>query len=197
MRRSPSFLALAVIGAALAGCSSHDDHRHRPGDHGHAVDASHRAHAAVTRATSHLVAIGNSGVQGLLTFEPAAGGVRVHGRITGLTPGEHGFHVHEFGDVSDTAKGESAGGHFDPHGMPHGHPTDDQRHAGDLGNVTADANGIAKVDVVDRLLKLDGPESIIGRSVVVHVGPDKFTQPVGDAGGRVAVGVIGIAGPRK
>ncbi len=121
--------------------------------------------------------------------------MRVHGRMTGLTPGEHGFHVHEWGDLSDEAKGESAGSHFDPHGMPHGHPSDAKRHAGDLGNVLADASGVATVDVFDRLLRLEGPDSIVGRSVVVHVGPDKFTQPVGDAGGRVAVGVIGVAKP--
>lgn len=92
---------------------------------------------------------------------------RVTGAITGLAPGKHGFHIHQFGDY--TGGCVSAGSHFNPAGKDHGGPTDDNRHAGDLGNVVADGNGIAQVDISDSQIPLCGPNSIIGRSVVVSV----------------------------
>ena len=87
------------------------------------------------------------------------------GEVTGLTPGNHGFHIHEFGDY--TAGCVSAGSHFNPYGKQHGGPTDENRHAGDLGNIVAGDDGVAKVDITDRLIPLTGENSIIGRSVVV------------------------------
>ena len=119
------------------------------------------------------------------------------GRPRGLEPGQHGFHVHEFGDLTDLQKGESAGGHFNPTGMPHGRPDDEERHAGDLGNIEADQNGVANVNIRDSVLRLNGPQSILGRAIVVHAKADEFTQPSGDAGDRVALGVIGIAQPQR
>ena len=91
--------------------------------------------------------------------------------LTGLTPGEHGFHVHEFGDCS-MADGTCAGGHFNPTGAPHGGPDDAKRHVGDLGNIKADASGKATYKRVDKMLALNGPNSIIGRSIIVHAAPD-------------------------
>ena len=88
------------------------------------------------------------------------------GTIVGLSPGKHGFHVHEFGDYTDGC--DSAGSHFNPYGKEHGGPDDEERHAGDLGNVVADENGVANVDIVDAQIPLDGPNSIIGRSIVVR-----------------------------
>jgi Cu-Zn family superoxide dismutase len=135
---------------------------------------------------------GNS-VHGVIRFAPANGGVRVTALISGLTPGRHGFHVHEFGDTT-SRDGTAAGGHFNPGGRSHGAPDDAMRHAGDLGNITADADGNAVVNFVDPGISLTGPNSIIGRSVVVHADPDDMTtQPTGNAGPRVAVGVIGRA----
>ncbi len=134
-------------------------------------------------------------VSGTATFTEVKGGVRVVANITGLTPGEHGFHIHTYGDCTDP-KGKSAGGHFNPEVTPHGAPQNpaDKRHIGDLGNIIADANGHAQMDVVDPLLTLKGPQSIIGRAVVVHGGRDDLTsQPSGAAGPRVACGVIGIS----
>lgn len=131
--------------------------------------------------------------RGIVTFTKVDDGVRVQAHIEGLTPGKHGFHIHEYGDRS-APDGTSAGGHFDPEGHAHGGPDADERHVGDLGNLEADANGHAHYDRVDAKLALKGDHSIIGRGIVVHVGEDDLeSQPTGDAGGRVAVGVIGIA----
>ena len=114
--------------------------------------------------------------------------------LTGLQPGQHGFHIHEFGDCSDVAKAASAGGHFNPTNHQHGAPDASDRHEGDLGNIEADAQGKAHVDITDKVLKLSGNESIIGHAVIVHEKADDLkTQPTGDAGGRLACGVIGVA----
>ena len=151
----------------------------------------------VHQAVAVLVPIGNSGVQGTIYFTQQGDHVNIKGKIVGLKPGEHAMHVHEFGDLTDIEQGMTAGSHYNPTGMPHGHPTDQKRHAGDFGNITADQNGVALLDMNDPVVQLNGPHSIIGRSLVVHANPDKFTQPVGDAGPRVAVGVIGIAQPAE
>jgi Cu-Zn family superoxide dismutase len=143
-----------------------------------------------TRGVAMLYPTEGSRVEGVIAFEEGSDGVRLRGRVTGLTPGLHGFHIHEFGDLSDP-KGESAGGHFNPHGHRHGGPDDEERHAGDLGNIKANEQGVAEVDIRARGLKL---HFVIGRALVVHAGEDDFkTQPTGDAGARAAVGVIGIA----
>ena len=131
-----------------------------------------------------------SNVRGTVTFTPTTYGVRVAADVTGLSPGDHGFHIHEKGDCS-APDGSSAGGHFNPAGMPHGGPRDEKRHVGDLGNLVADDSGKAHYEVVDRFLTLEGTNSIIGRSVIVHEKVDDLkSQPTGNAGGRVACGVI-------
>ncbi len=133
-------------------------------------------------------------VSGTVTFTPVADGVRVHAEITGLTPGKHGFHVHEFGDCS-ASDGSSAGGHFNPTNEPHAAPNADHRHVGDMGNIEADASGKAKLDYVDHHMSLSNDQtSVIGRAVIVHAKADDLkSQPSGDAGARVACGVIGWA----
>ncbi len=134
-------------------------------------------------------------VRGTVAFTRADDGVRIVVDLTGLSPGLHAFHIHEFGDccAPDAA---SAGGHFNPEGQPHGGPDAAERHAGDLGNIVADETGHAQLDRTDSGITLDGDESILGRSVIVHAGPDDFwTQPTGNAGARVACGVIGLARP--
>lgn len=149
--------------------------------------------ARVDSARAVLVSVGDSGVTGDVRFERVDEGVRVTGRIEGLEPGKHGFHVHRYGDLSDSTRGESAGGHFAPEGTRHGRPSDQERHAGDLGNLVANENGVATIDEVDGVIELSGEHSIIGRALVVHAKEDTFGQPSGDAGDRVAFGVIGIA----
>jgi len=133
-------------------------------------------------------------VSGTVTFTEVADGVQVHADITGLTPGNHGFHVHEFGDCS-AADASSAGAHFNPTNNPHAGPDATERHVGDMGNVEADASGKATLEYVDHQISLTTDErSVIGRSVVVHVKADDLkTQPSGDSGARIACGVIGRA----
>lgn len=151
--------------------------------------------ASVKEAHARLVAIGNSGVSGEIHFAQKNGKVSVTGKVTGLKPGEHGFHVHEKGDLSDTEKGLSAGDHFNPEHLDHGRPTDTKRHAGDFGNITAEEDGVTDIAFDDSVVKLDGPNSIVGRSIVIHAEADRFTQPAGDAGARVAFGKIELANP--
>jgi len=124
--------------------------------------------------------------------------VSVTGEIKGLNPGMHGFHVHEFGDTTDGCT--SAGPHFNPHAKTHGGPGDAERHAGDLGNVNAGGDGVAKIEVKDTQISLVGPLSVVGRTMVVHADPDdlgkgghELSKTTGNAGARVACGVIGVA----
>jgi superoxide dismutase, Cu-Zn family len=157
---------------------------------------AHRGEAAdVTKAVAVLAPAKDGKAAGTLTFTKADGGVRISGRITGLNAGMHGFHVHEFGDCS-AADFASAGGHFNPTSQPHAGPKDEHRHVGDLGNVEAAADGSVAVDYTDPGLRFEGDKSILGRAVVVHANADDLkTQPSGNAGGRVACGVIGVAKP--
>lgn len=143
-------------------------------------------------ATCILEPTEGNDVHGTVTFRQVEGGVSVTARIEGLSEGEHGFHVHETGDCS-APDASSAGGHFNPDGTPHGPPSapESERHVGDLGNITAGADGVAEYDRVDPLLALSGPHSIDGLAVVVHQGRDDLTsQPSGAAGARVACGII-------
>jgi Cu-Zn family superoxide dismutase len=146
------------------------------------------------KAIAVLHPTAGSKVSGTVTFTEVADGVEVQATITGLTPGKHGFHVHEFGDCS-AADASSAGGHFNPTNQPHGAPDDQARHAGDMGNIEADASGNAKLNYIDHDMSLtDDRRSIIGRAVIVHAKADDLkTQPTGDSGARVACGVIGRA----
>jgi Cu-Zn family superoxide dismutase len=149
--------------------------------------------SAVKKAIAVIIPTKGNTVHGTVIFEQTENGVRVMAHLSGLKPGNHGFHIHEYGDISSD-DGSSAGGHFNPTGMPHGSPTDAKRHEGDMGNIVADANGHAHLDYVDHVIKLTGPNSIIGRAIVVHEKEDDFkTQPTGNAGARVGYGVIGIA----
>lgn len=141
-------------------------------------------------AVCTLEPVGDSGVEGTVNFTQEGDTVTVTGEVTGLQPGKHGFHVHEKGDLSDKETGKSAGGHFNPTGQKHGKPSDAERHVGDLGNITADDEGVAKIDIQDKVISLHGENTIIGKSIVVHAGEDVFTQPTGDAGARSAFGVI-------
>ncbi|KAI2803823.1 hypothetical protein RDWZM_001849 [Blomia tropicalis] len=145
-----------------------------------------------------VVLKGDSPVSGTIFFEQKDNGpVSVTGTVNGLTAGDHGFHVHEFGDNTNGCT--SAGAHFNPFGKTHGAPADQERHVGDLGNVTADANGVANVNIQDSLITLEGANTIVGRSLVVHADPDdlgrgghELSKTTGNAGGRVACGVIGL-----
>ena len=164
-----------ILGVALAGCSRK------------------MAEGTVKEAIAVMNPTEGSKVQGTVGFAQDGKGVRITAHIEGLSPGPHGFHVHEFGNCT-SPDANSAGGHFNPTDMPHAGPKAEKRHAGDLGNIEADKNGLARLEVTDNLISLEGPKSIIGRSVVVHAQADDYkTQPTGASGARAACGVIGIA----
>jgi superoxide dismutase, Cu-Zn family len=157
--------------------------------------AQHEDHAPAgpARAVAVLVPTAGGAASGTVTFTLVDGGVRVTAHVEGLAAGDHGFHVHEFGDCS-APDATSAGGHFNPGGAPHAGPDATARHVGDLGNLTADTQGMASYDRVDPAIRLDGPHGVIGRAVIVHAAPDDLaTQPTGGAGARLACGVIGVA----
>lgn len=144
------------------------------------------------RATAALQATQGSKAFGEATFEDVDGRVRVIVFAQGLTPGrEHGFHIHEAGDCS-SSDGMSAGGHFNPHGKPHGEPSASERHAGDLPALKAGKDGRARLDAtLDVITLRPGPASIVGRGLIIHADPDDYkTQPTGNAGARIACGVI-------
>jgi Cu-Zn family superoxide dismutase len=114
--------------------------------------------------------------------------VQVVADITGLTPGKHAFHIHEFGDCS-APDAASAGSHFNPTKEPHGAPDAAQHHVGDFGNLEADSSGKAHLELKSNKLKFSGENSILGHAVIVHEKVDDWSQPVGNAGGRQACGV--------
>ena len=151
------------------------------------------AHAQdVTKAVAKLEAKSGSQVTGTVTFTKTGDEVQVVADIQNLKPGKHGFHIHEKGDCS-APDASSAGAHFNPTHQHHGGPITAEHHAGDLGNIEADASGKAHLDWKGKL-KLTGEDSIIGKSVVVHEKEDDLkTDPSGNSGARIACGVIEAA----
>uniref|UniRef100_A0A3G5AX21 Superoxide dismutase [Cu-Zn] n=1 Tax=Larix kaempferi TaxID=54800 RepID=A0A3G5AX21_9CONI len=137
-------------------------------------------------------------VKGVVHFtQEGDGPTTVTAKVSGLSPGLHGFHVHALGDTTNGCM--STGPHFNPLSKEHGAPTDENRHAGDLGNVTAGADGTVEFSTTDSQIPLSGPHSIIGRAVVVHADSDdlgkgghELSKSTGNAGGRLACGVVGL-----
>lgn len=143
-------------------------------------------------ATAQLKATKGSKTIGEATFEQVGDKVHVAIFVQGLKPGqEHGLHIHEVGDCS-SGDGMSTKGHFNSMGKPHGHQGSSERHAGDLPSLKANKRGRANVQVdLDIISLMPGPTSIIGRGLIVHAMPDDYkTQPTGNAGTRIACGVI-------
>jgi len=144
------------------------------------------------RATAQLQPTKGNKTFGEATFEQVGDKVRVVVFVQGLKPGqEHGLHIHEAGDCS-SGDGMSAKGHFNPFGKPHGHHGSGERHAGDLPSLKANKEGRANIQAdLDVITLAPGPASIIGRGLIVHADPDDYkTQPTGNAGARIACGVI-------
>ena len=144
------------------------------------------------RATASLQPTKGNQTSGTVTFVEVGGRVRVNAVVVGLKPGrEHGFHVHEAGDCS-SGDGMSTKGHFNPLGKPHAHFSTAERHAGDMPALRADANGRAEANFeLDVMTVSPGAASVVGRGLIVHADPDDYkTQPTGNAGARIACGVI-------
>jgi Cu-Zn family superoxide dismutase len=147
--------------------------------------------AAGPKAAATLEARSGSTVTGTVSFQTVGQKLRVEANVAGLTPGEHGFHVHEVGDCS-APDGSSAKGHFNPAAKAHGHHGGSEHHAGDMPNLVADNSGKATLSAeLDMLSLTEGPGGILKRSVVIHADPDDYkSQPAGNSGKRVACGVI-------
>ncbi len=129
-------------------------------------------------------------VKGTVTFSETEDGVKIVADLKGLTPGSHGFHIHEFGDCS-APDGSSAGGHFNPDNKSHGSHMDANRHAGDMGNIMANASGYAHMEFTDKMMMLKGEKSIIDKGLIIHKNMDDLkTQPTGNAGPREGCGTI-------
>lgn len=198
MRKLSTTLLAASLAIGLAACSGQsdavDEAATPPVDTAPVADA---APDMTLPPASHTVAIlsateGNS-VTGELAFEAVDGGVAITGQVNGLPPGsEHGFHVHETGDCS-APDGSSAGGHFNPMDVDHGRVGAGAHHVGDTDNIVADDTGVATVNTrLEGATLADGaPTDVLGRGVIVHADPDDYaTQPTGNAGARLACGVI-------
>jgi Cu-Zn family superoxide dismutase len=169
-------LAICVAAALVAGCASMRDMM--------PTSAKPAATASLTPTT------GNS-ARGTVTFTQDGDEVRVRASLTGLKPNaQHGFHVHEKGDCS-SGDGMSTGGHYNPAGTPHG-PQGAQHHAGDMPSLQADAYGNASASFELKGVSIAGATNdLVGRGLIVHRDPDDYkTQPTGNAGPRIACGVI-------
>ena len=185
--RHAGHLVLSVAcAAALAACATT------------APTANPAAPASASTAKEAVVRLSpasGSLVSGTLNIRAMADGVHVTGEVGGLkAAGSHGFHIHEKGDCS-AADATSAGGHFNPTAQPHGRAGQGAHHAGDADNLVADGKGVAKVNVHQSGVTLGGgaANDIAGRAVIVHAQPDDYTsQPTGDAGGRIACGIITV-----
>ena len=184
-----STLMLAIAAALLAGCAS-------TGTPTATAAAAAPAKSTASRATVNLAPASASLVSGTLTLVPMGDGVHITGEVGGLKPGDtRGFHIHEKGDCS-AADATTAGGHFNPGAQAHGRAGQGAHHAGDTDNIVADARGVARINAHVRGVTLGGgaANDIAGRAVIVHAATDDYTsQPTGNAGARVACGVIRVA----
>ena len=183
-----STLMLAIAAALLAGCAS-------TGTPTATAAAAAPAKSTASRATVNLAPASGSLVSGTLTLVPMGDGVHITGEVGGLKPGDtRGFHIHEKGDCS-AADASTAGGHFNPSAQAHGRSGQGAHHAGDTDNIVADAKGVAKIDAHVTGVTLGGGASndVANRAVIVHAAADDYTsQPTGNAGARVACGVIAV-----
>ena len=198
LRKIRPILFAAALGLAAAGCHDHNDHAATGGDSDRVLRAADMG-ADVKEAVAmvHGTA-GNEKVHGIIKFTDTGSGVKVMAHVTGLAPNsEHGFHIHEFGDCTDMEKAMSTGGHFNPDKHQHGKAGEAMSHVGDMGNIKADATGMAMAEVTLPDASLTGKNAILGRGVIVHEKPDDYSQPTGNAGGRIACGVIGVAQVKK
>ena len=180
---------LSSLGLALlAGCGDAHDHQ------ASATDAAAGAWAGVERAVCVLTATDGNAAHGTVTFTKTGDGVKVVAEVSGLNPNQaHAIHIHEYGDLR-SADGSAAAGHYNPEGHEHGLPDVEKRHAGDFGNLQADADGNARLELTATNITIAGPTNpIVGRGMIVHAEPDDGGQPVGNAGARIAQGVIGVA----
>ncbi len=187
MNRPNALLKTAALGFAaslgfVCSCTASSQHQH-----------GSSASPAAASATAEVKGKEGSIVSGKVTFKETAAGVAVVADFTGIPAGQsmRGFHVHEVGDCTPPDF-TSAGSHFNPTGAPHGARSAAEHHAGDFGNIEVKADGSAHLELTSTSITVaPGPKSVVGRAVILHEkADDLLTQPTGNAGGRVACGVV-------
>lgn len=194
-RLGATVLAAAMLAAAmLVGCKGNGAAT-EPTQNGAAIpDTTIRSATALISpskdATTQPV---NNDVTGAVVFTQHGNRVLVVAHILGLEPNSrHGIHIHALGDLSAPDL-SSAGGHFNPYHHAHGAPGTQPVHAGDLGNLDADANGNAhlELEIPDVTIGTGRIDDIVGKSVIIHAKADDLSsQPAGNSGARIAGGVI-------
>ncbi len=200
----------AIIACALAftlnsigqeeGSHKHEGSHKAEGSHSAKKNKHHAAHsksglAGVSSAVAVVHATEGNATDGTVRFNVVDGKIKIIADITGLKPNsKHAIHIHQFGDCS-SGDGKSAGGHYNPKGHKHGGPTAEERHAGDLGNLTSDGEGNAHYELIVDNISIGGKRNpIIGRAIIIHAGEDDLeSQPTGAAGARIGCGIIGAA----
>lgn len=186
---------------ACGGGSDHDGHGH---------DDEHNAFGEASKAVCVLSpTIGSElkEVNGVVTLTQTKDGLLIEAEVTGLKPdSKHGFHIHQWGNITDTESGKAAGEHYNPDNLPHSLPGEGHAHgdtivhmtgghAGALGNLETDSEGKATFSKTFENITLTGDNPVLGRSFVVHIDEDDGKGESGNAGARVSQGVIGIADP--
>ena len=153
----------------------------------------------------------NKKTKGSVFFKETQRGLQIKISISGISPGKHGLHIHEYGDLTEGCS--SLCSHFNPTKSVHGGRNSEERHLGDLGNVVADENGNVETTIYDKMLRITGDFGIVGRSVVLHADEDDLGKGgikngeivdeekheeslrTGNAGKRIACGIIGYKKP--
>lgn len=166
---------IAVASLAAWGCNKKDD----------------AATGGAGSASAAIAATGDVQVAGTAQFAKDGDKIKLTVNLTGCPEGNHGFHLHETGACGDG--GKAAGGHWNPASMEHGElGRTDQHHKGDTGNITCAADGTASFEfsTSEWTIGTGDKTDIVGKAVILHADPDDFGQPTGNAGGRIACGVI-------
>ena len=179
----------------LAACQSEDGESKPKDGKQNAADVNHKKmFEAITEGVAVMSPTAGNTAKGTVRFTQTDDGVKVVADIEGLSAGQkHAIHIHQFGDATGS-DGKKTGGHYNPEKHDHALPAKDMRHAGDLGNLTADENGKAHYEVTVKNVTIAGMKNpIIGRGVIIHAKVDDGGQPTGNAGSRISQGVIGIA----
>lgn len=150
-------------------------------------------HEWINKAVAVLQPINNSNVSGIVYFNDKGGAVEIIADVNGLQQGDHGFHIHTFGDLS-SVDGSSTGVIFGSLESDNKKNITGNNYRGNLGNIYALDSSLAEYKQEKFSLSLNGELSIVGRSIVIHEGEDDYeTLPCGNAGRVIAVGIIGIA----
>ena len=171
-------LAIGLLSIALSGCQANDfQQQNGSGDD-------------VQMAVAQIAPTRGNSARGNVTLTQMGQRVKVVGEISGLRPGQkHAIHIHEGTECGED--GMKAGDHYNPSQHPHGLPDAKNRHAGDWGNLTANDQGVATINLTVENISLTGSQnSVLGRCVVVHEKADDGSQPTGNAGGRIGCGKI-------